>query len=474
VLLLSTMTVGDVTSIIEERIGKSLREKMEAQSGAIDLLPSYEAIRKNLASSGQSSMAITRAEEMYTSGIGLLTAGDNKRAQEMFSRAIDLMMKNLGDLRNYDVLADALAHSALANLNAGFELDARKAIKKFAHMRPKAELSEEKYPDKLRKLLDKEQSKIERAGPGKLEISVEPEGARVFIDGVEKGQAPLTVEDVGYGYHYLVVRGPTGGVHAEEIRVRGKGKKQEFAVALEGSGGAVAEKPSEEQQKLPTFYRDLVSKIESGRFDTGIRPNLRELTAQTGAQYVTWVVLYKKGMQYRVVPFVYRSEDQALARLDEVTFNFELSNLVVGIDQVANRMVAAVLEMPSDRIVEAVAIGQPEPKKAPADDGPTEVAAKSAAASGETSTGGAPAGGAAGEDDGERAELPTPGPQDPGVAPGGAGGAPPPGGSSNTWTWIGAGAGALAVVGIVAGSILIFGSNGGNQPSSGFSAEVSW
>lgn len=440
--LLPTQSVRDsVTSIVPERIGELLREQV-GKDDRVELMPDYAGLRKQL---GGSTAAIAKAESLYTSGIGTLTAGDDEKAAETFQRAVDMMEQNLADLGNYGVLTDALANLALAYWNAEFDLDARKRMKQFAHLRPDAELDPEKYPKELLGIYEGEAKKVKSAGPGKLEIESTVEGALVFIDGVEKGKAPLTVEDVGFGYHYLVVRAPSGSVWAEKIRVRGRGKKQTFEAEL---GTAKEKKPqAENEDGLPPFYVDLLEQINTGQFGTDLGPYLKELASQTGAAYIAWVVMYKEGSDYVAAPFAYRASDGLIVGADNVVFNIELSNLLVGVSTLSSSVVETALNMPEDKAVTEVQLGGPPPEVAQTDTGTetgsadTDVEAESAYESGEP--------------------IQPP----PKVAPSQA---------RNTWTYVGIAAGGLAVVGLVAGGIFLLSEDGNPSAAPGFNTEVSW
>ncbi|MGE3843387.1 MAG: PEGA domain-containing protein, partial [Vicinamibacterales bacterium] len=58
-----------------------------------------------------------------------------------------------------------------------------------------------------------------RAGRlGKLMVSTTPAGARVFLDGVVKGTAPLTIDDVAAGSHVVMAESPNGTVK-NQVRV---------------------------------------------------------------------------------------------------------------------------------------------------------------------------------------------------------------------------------------------------------------
>lgn len=474
--LLPTQGVqDDISGIIPERIGEMLRGQLQGKR-SIELLPTYDKLQKQ--GGGRANAAVAEAKRLYTSGIGLLTAGEDDKAAKTFQKAVDIMEQNIADLQNFDVLADAYKNMALAYKNAGYDFDSRKRMKVFACLRPEATLDKEKFPKELREVFNDEVKKIKRAGPGKLVIKADVGAALVYIDGVSKGKTPTTVEDVGYGYHYMVVRAPNGGVWSEQIRVRGRGKTQKFDVEL-GAGGAQADAEQSGDAEGPAFYTGLLGGIKSGSFGKDLQPYLAELVTRTGTQYVAWVAMVKKGREYMAVPFIYRAEDGLMIQADSVSFNIELSNLRVGVSQLASTIVATADTMPEDQAITSVDLTASEEKA------PVAAAATGGEQGGEQA--GEQAGGeavatndqtgeagettAAGSEAGEEAATHVTQKEQDSVEP-----PPVPSdkeGETDKWVWIGAGSAAVLVTGLVVGGVVYMTDSGSDQPKN-FDATLSW
>ncbi len=424
--ILPTQAVQDgMSTIVPEKIGELLRERV-SQDKRVELMPDFSSVKASL---GGGSALIVEAEQLYNSGIGQLTAGNDKKAVEAFSRAIEIMEANLGEA-NFDILADSIGNLALANFNAGFDLDARKGIKLFAYIRPNNVLDKEKFPKELIALHTKETSKIKKAGPGVLNIKSSAEGI-IYIDGVEKGKAPGSVTDVGFGHHYLVVKGGTGDSYGAKIKVRGKKKKQDFSATLQptGSGGKTS-------SGKPEFYTDLLKTLKSGQFDESVKPYLSELSNQTGADFIAFVLMLRRGSDYVAVPFVYRKSDERLVRSTDEIFNIELSNLVVGVNNLSTNILDSSEAMAESAIVTDVKLA--EVKKSVVVIKPPDVVEK--------------------KKDVVVKPIEVEKPSE----------------SSNTWTYVYIAAGSLAAIGLVAGGIYLLSSDSGGSTGSGFTAEVAW
>jgi len=433
VFVLPTQSVNDsLSSIVPERIGEQVRTGVQ-QDNRVQLVPPYEDVLKSLSGSGHASAAIAQAEDLYTSGIGLLTAGEDARAVESFQRAVDLMEQNLADLQNYDILSDALSNLALANFNAKFDLDARNRMKDFAHLRPDAKLDPEKYDASLLSVLVDEQKKVMAAKEGRLEITANKEGAKVFIDGVEKGTAPLTVTDVGFGTHYLVVRGPGGESYSEKIRVRGRNQKQTFKAELQASSARVAGDAT-----LPSFYVDLLAETKTGTWGAGLAPYLSELATQTGSAFVSWVLMYREGSSYKAATFVFRAQDNLVVQLDEVSFNLELSNLRAGVTTLSKNLVDAVVKFPEAKAVTEVTVGQ------------GAVATKVTRAPRQ-------------EPKQEETKALVPPPE-----------VKPPSEEFGTWSYVAAGGAVLVLGALIAGGVYLLVDDSNPSGANGFDAVISW
>lgn len=449
----------DVSSIVPERIAELLRDRLGGEAG-VDLLPSFEDAQKRKAGASGSSV-IRKAREKYRSGNGLANAGKFEQASEPLSEAIEMLRENLAELEQFSVYTDALLKLAWSHWNIDHNYDARKSMREFAHLKPEAELDEEKYPEKLLEVYRNEVKKIEEAGTGTVVINSKPEGGTVWVDGEKRGEAPVRLDDVGFGYHYAVVEGPKGGRVAEQLRIRGGGKEQTFTLKVETDAKAEEDADgSSEEPELPAFYTELTSAIDGGAFGTSeLEPYLTELAKRTDADFVAWVVMVKGETEYTAAPFVYRIEDGRLVRGDDVTFTLQLSNLRVGVRKLATSIVESVESMPESGAVESVALGaEPEGASEPTPSGQQETGETKTAQAGEQGSGSESE---QTETDGESVEPPpSPEPSD------------SSGGGNRTWTYVGIGGAAAVVGGLVAGGVLLM--NNQQQQPDGFSATVTW
>ncbi len=236
-------------------------------------------------------------------------------------------------------------------------------------------------------------------------------------------------------------------------------------VALDVSGGGDA---GSAEEGMPSYYTDLMVKLSERQYDAGeLGPYLTELAKQTGAERIAWMTMFKKGMGYGAAAFVYWPGDDKIYRLKDANFNFELSNLTLGVNRLSTELATYSVEESSEPITVTELVTKPKPK-------PVVVTPKvdpDANPTGDTNTDPktdplvvAKNGG---KNEGKGDPLKPP-PEV--VAPGGEDDEGFP-----VWTAVGIGAGVLVVGGLIVGGAMLLGGDGGGAGTGpGFSAEVSW
>jgi hypothetical protein len=140
--------------------------------------------------------------------------------------------------------------------------------------------------------------------PGKVSVISTPAGADVFFDGIYKGTAPRTIENVVPGHHHILLRGPGDTVYQTDISVdSGKTEIVTWQPGLQVT-------PSPETATFPAFtisnirgYRGGGEYLTSLTFDlaltSGAKPvniSATRITLNTGSgtKNPYWVVLDRK------------------------------------------------------------------------------------------------------------------------------------------------------------------------------------
>ncbi len=442
---------GEITTIVTERINQSIRERLESL-GRIELLPTFEALQGE-AGSDAAHTVISRAERDYTSAIGLVNAHQYEEAAEILQRAVTALRENVADLHNFGILTDAMLNLAIAYAETGYDLDARDNIRQYAQLVPDESPELEDYPE-VQSLYDAEVERIQNAGTGTLNITANREGAQVYFNGEIQGETPLTLEDVSFGEHFMVVR-HGDWLWSDTVRVAGRDREEDIEVELRD-----VEDIEEGEEELPSFYVDLRATIQTGQFGRDLQPYFEELASQTGADFIAWVLVLQEERDYAVTPFIYRVDDGMVIQGDKVLFNQELSNLRSRANDLSDTVAVSVIHMPETQAVEDVDLVPEEEEE------PEPVAEEPVAADEKDDESVAMA------DDGETLdEVPVPGHT---AAEGGIDDSSVdelPDEGSSTKKYLGWGGAAAAATGIVAGTVFLL--VRGGSPAA-LEAEVEW
>lgn len=451
-----------ISGIVPDRIDELTREGIES-----DTRVALKSSLQTGAEEAAGDKAVAEARGKYRSGIGLVEAGEYERASETLSEAVSSLRGNIEHLEDFPVLVDALKNLARAYGEAGFDFDARATMREFAHLNPDATLDPKKFSEKLRKIYAEEAKKVRSAGTGRLTIEAtkqgeKVEGAQVVIDGTNKGATPVEVTDVGFGYHYLVIRGPAGEtVATKQLQVRGRDSDQTFTLELAGGSKGAEDGQAEadaENEETPAFYSDLRETIQTGRFKfSELKPYLDEVGNRTNADVVTWVLMSRDDSGYQATPFAYRVQDSRFVQGETVEFDVQLSNLRSGSSTLAKGVISAALQMDEYETKQRVAlVDEPATAGEVRSDAASESTASASGQTGRQTSSGT-------EQAGEAVEPPptpeqsTASDDDRGISP---------------WWYV---AGSAVVVGGLAagGAVLLSNPSDPTRPT-GFEAQVSW
>jgi tetratricopeptide (TPR) repeat protein len=148
--------------------------------------------------------AVTAARGLRQSGEDLLGQQRPKEAIEKLAAAESAFEKVLAFAKKNE-LADVQFLLGVAYANAG---DKKKALAAFTRLqvwRPKYVVDTDKYADAL-PLWEQAHKELDKLGRGSLEVTTDPDGVLVFVDGKYLGVAPLEADALPIGDHYVTLK----------------------------------------------------------------------------------------------------------------------------------------------------------------------------------------------------------------------------------------------------------------------------
>ncbi len=128
-------------------------------------------------------------------------------------------------------LLEALAYLGDVRLNLEDEEGAREAFMQVLLRRPDHRLDSGIHPPRVLDAFETARAEAGRLARGNLVVSSSPPLARVTVDGLPRGETPVTVEDLVVGPHLVIVEAPEHRVWAQNVEITAEGT--ELALRLE-------------------------------------------------------------------------------------------------------------------------------------------------------------------------------------------------------------------------------------------------
>lgn len=344
-------SASNVSSLIPRRINARLRVDFAAEQ-SVELMPALGE-RKAGAGAGSIYRLGAKAEpdvrkiarQLLARGKAAYEAGRYPEAQGHLLRAIQLFEKSVAYLEDGDTLADAFGTLGLCLLRLNKTAMATDAIETAYALNPTIKLDKRPMPRTLRRVVRRAGRRTLRRRKAQLQITVTPPGAWVYVDGDEKGKAPLTLRNVLPGRHYVSARMKGRLSRSAVLNVK-PGKTHAVTLALPDATPQF----SSARGLAHAFQAEIANRLEAGLVDRRVKPLAGQLAKRLKADYLV-LAAAGRGDQggYLLRTYLYRHRDGKLVELDSFRFDGELLNLTAGTGKVADAVAAAVAKFPASQ-----------------------------------------------------------------------------------------------------------------------------
>ncbi len=237
---------------------EQLGEALEATE-KIDVVPPGE-VRGRI--SGREALIVEGAflgpgRKDLSEGRVLYERADVESAIPVLERAVVQLQDGLAGTTESKDLIDALLLLGLAHASIGNVDEAKAAFQRVVVLEPTRELDAVNYPPKMVSLFGEVRAAVRAQPTATLVVQAPEDGADVFIDGRSVGKAPVTVNDLPPGAHFVLVRGQ-GGKRSFQRMELGQGAREVYQAPLEGRSFAeAAESSSERTRQVRQIYTSL-------------------------------------------------------------------------------------------------------------------------------------------------------------------------------------------------------------------------
>lgn len=278
-------------------------------------------------------------------GLAAYRAARYSEAQRLLLEAIRHFERSSAHLEDADRLARTFGYLGLSFLRQRKRGLAEDAIETAYALDPTLKLEKVPMPRSMRRTVLRAGRRALHRAKGVIRVVTSPAGARVFVDGDEKGKAPVTWRDVLPGRHYVSARAPGRLPRGEVVLVK---PRRTVKVSLELP--TAAPKLSGAKGLAPAFQAELERRLQADLVDRRVKPLAHQLASRLGTDFVLLASVRRDGKGgYRVRSYLYREPDRKLVELDTVALDGELLNLAAGTGKISDAAAAAVASFPVAR-----------------------------------------------------------------------------------------------------------------------------
>jgi tetratricopeptide (TPR) repeat protein len=350
VLLVPFQKSEGVSDLIAQRIQEYLTTLL-AMSSRMELLDA-SILRKpaEVAPPEPESKApaIAKADEQLWKGKELLEKKKTRAAIEQLMPAIELYEEHFEKLRDYDKMVDALLQLSLAYYREGYEDNGEEVLTKAVVLRPDLILDVRQFSKGMKEASERIRARFQKADMGAIRVESSAPGD-VYLDGVKKGPAPLTLPDLHPGTHYVQVFAPGHEPWAEKFRTPRPGETKTLQAKLVAvAGPAVEEAPGKSAEAA---FKDVIGVAKSGQYAAELHRVAGPVVEAATPDYLFLGYVTKDQGDFLLTPFLYEVKSQKTAQLEGVRFDPQLTNLQVNLLVLEDRLTAAVAAFPGDKVV---------------------------------------------------------------------------------------------------------------------------
>lgn len=291
---------------------------------------------------------IAKADEALWQGKEHIFRKRYDRAIASLRDAAKLYEDNYGELRDYDKLVDALLQLSIAYFRADYLDNGEEVLTRVVTMRPDIVVDARQFSRGVKELVDRIRERLRAAQVGSVRVESAVFG-NVYVDGVLKGPAPMTLAKLLPGVHYLQVFSAGHEPWAVRFRTPAVGETELLRAEPKESAEPVVVVPKKDVE-----LSDLIKVVETGTFYRGFGPTGSGFGRQVGADYVLMGYVSRGAEGYYLTPFLLQVKTGTTVELDEAVFDDQLTDLQVKLLVFEDNLMAAMDAFPADRKVTAM------------------------------------------------------------------------------------------------------------------------
>jgi tetratricopeptide (TPR) repeat protein len=251
-------------------------------------------------------------------------------AIEQFEQALEIYEDNIAHVSDITLISDCLLYVGAAQLLQGASRTARSTIQQMLVIDPARRPDPDLFPPSVTEAFEAEAGRVDRLREGRLDVTSDPPGADVYVDGIYQGPAPVELPGLKTGRHYVRVRAQ-GYVEAGQVVDIGFRRPTSVELSLERTVDGVA---------VADMLREIADQL-------GRSPREAGLTIQSLGQMLEVEVL--------ATAFISQGDDGIMVRLESwnVAEGSTVQSETVGPFEASGVVVAGSVQPPFEELLRA-------------------------------------------------------------------------------------------------------------------------
>ncbi len=163
--------------------------------------------------------ARAKARALLQAGIKFYDAIQFDPAIAKLKEAVALYREHAAWVHRFPEYTDALAYLAAAHILRGDDAEGRKVYKELLLYAPHFEIDGKRFDTSLQNIVSQVREAIASGPVGSFSVRSDPAGARVFVDNVQKGFTPASIDMIPTGTHIIRVEALGAEPYGEVVEI---------------------------------------------------------------------------------------------------------------------------------------------------------------------------------------------------------------------------------------------------------------
>lgn len=267
-----------------------------------------------------------------------------EEALSFFRRAVAKYENSVAHLTNFTPMVDAMIKLGISYLQTGEEESGEDVLRRALALRPELKLDPKTYPPLFRRMITRIAKRLLRKKRGKLKVASNTNGTTIFVNGVKKGAAPLTVRNLVAGRHYIRAEAPGYAPQSMIVEVKKGGVAKATLVLKKGV----------EKSKRAVFVSQLIDALSKGQMTIPVKARVYELALRVNADYVLVGYILPKDRKFELRTFLFQKENNRIVALLPQGLSSSLSGLGGAVKEIGNGIARLQSSFPSQDLFTAL------------------------------------------------------------------------------------------------------------------------